>query len=114
MTADVERLRALAGALLDAADPVGCRRADSRFQIEVAVRSQSARLTRAEARIQAELSDMRWLPQLSINPAAVAAGHLDLVAALEAEDEARARTLAEEHSAAAIRQLIGLRMESST
>ena len=58
-----------------------------------------------EARIQAELSDMRWLPQLSIDPAAVAA--------IEAEDEVRARTLAEKHSAAAIRQLIGLRMEST-
>lgn len=113
VAADVERLRGLARRLSDAVDPVACRRADSRFQIEVAVCSQSTRLTRAEVAIQAELSDMRWLPQLSIDPAAVAAGHLELVAAIEAEDEPRARALAEEHAASAIRQLIGLRMEST-
>lgn len=110
VAADVERLRALARKLNDSTDPVQSRRADSRFQIEVTVCSQSSRLTRAEVGIQAELSEMRWLPQLSIDPAAVAAGHLELVAAIEAEDEVRARALAEEHSAAAIRQLIGLRM----
>lgn len=110
VAADVERLRALARKLNDSTDPVQSRRADSRFQIEVTVCSQSSRLTRAEVGIQAELSEMRWLPQLSIEPAAVAAGHLELVAAIQAEDEVRARGLAEEHSAAAIRQLIGLRM----
>ncbi len=41
----------------------------------------------------------------------MAAGHLELVAAIQAEDEVCARGLAEEHRAAAIRQLIGLRME---
>lgn len=111
VSADLERLRTLAHRLQDCADPVHSRRADSRFQIEVAVASQSARLTRAEVGIQAELSELRWLPQLSTDPATVASGHLELVAAIEAEDELSARALAEEHSAAGIRQLIGLRMD---
>ncbi len=64
----MDRLRALAGKLNDSTGAVQSRRADSRFQIEVTVCSQSSRLTRG---------------------------------------------LAEEHSAAAIRQLIGLRMEST-
>lgn len=111
VAADVERLGVLARRLAESADPVHSRRADSRFQIEVTVVSQSSRLTRAEVGIQAELSELRWLPQLSVDPKRVAAGHVALVAAIEAEDEAGARALAEEHSAAAIRQLIGLRME---
>jgi GntR family transcriptional regulator, L-lactate dehydrogenase operon regulator len=114
VAADVERLNALAQRLAESKDPVHARRADSRFQIEVAVISQSARLTRAEVGLQAELSEMRWLPQLRVDPAAVAAGHLDVVAAIKAEDEAGARALAEEHSAAAVRQLIGLRMEMTS
>lgn len=111
VAADIERLAGLARRVAESTDAVHSRRADSRFQIEVTVCSQSARLTRAEVALQAELSEMRWLPQLSVDPAAVGAGHLELVAAIEAEDEARARALAEEHSATAIRQLIGLRMD---
>lgn len=114
VAADVERLKALAQRLAQTTDPVHSRRADSRFQIEVAVVSQSARLTRTEVGIQAELSEMSWLPRLAVDPKKVAAGHLDLVAAIEAEDEPRARALAEEHCAGAIRQLIGLRMEMTS
>lgn len=114
VAADVDRLNALALRLAESKDPVHARRADSRFQIEVAVISQSARLTRAEVGLQAELSEMRWLPQLKVDPKAVAAGHLDVVAAIKAEDETGARALAEEHSATAIRQLIGLRMEMTS
>lgn len=114
VAADVERLNTLARKLAESTDPVQSQRADSRFQIEVTVCSQSARLTRAEVELQAELSGLRWLPKLSVDPEAVAAGHLDLVAAIKAEDEAAARALAEEHSAAAIRQLIRLRMDKAS
>ena len=114
VAADVERLRGLAQRLAESTDPVHSRRSDSRFQIEVTVVSQSARLTRTEVGLQAELSEMRWLPTLAVDPKKIAAEHRELVAAIEAEDEAAARTLAEEHSAAAIRQLIGLRMEMTS
>ena len=76
--------------------------------------SQSSRLTRTEVGLQAELSEMCWLPKLGVDPKAVAARHLELVSAIKAEDEVAARALAEEHSAAAIRQLIGLRMEMTS
>jgi DNA-binding FadR family transcriptional regulator len=109
--ADVARLRALAARLEDSNDPVRSRRADSRFQIEVAVCSQSARLTRAEVNLQAELSAMIWLPQLASDPVAEAAAHTALVDAIEAEDETEARSLAEDHSVANVRRLIALRME---
>lgn len=48
---------------LGTAQTLGDRiRADSRFHIEVAVASQSARLTRLEANLQAEVSGLVWLP----------------------------------------------------
>jgi GntR family L-lactate dehydrogenase operon transcriptional regulator len=109
--ADVARLRALTARLADSDDPVRSRRADSRFQIEVAVCSQSARLTRAEVNLQAELSALIWLPQLASDPVAEAASHSALVDAIEAEDETKARSLAEDHSVANVRRLIALRME---
>jgi len=111
VAADIARLRSLAQRLIDSDDPVLCRRADSRFQIEVAVCSQSARLTRAEVGLQAELSALRWLPQLSLDPESEGERHLCLVQAIESEDEATARRLAETHNAASMRQVIGLRIE---
>ncbi|CAN5349645.1 FCD domain-containing protein [soil metagenome] len=111
VAADVTRLRALAQRLVDSDDPVFSRRADSRFQIEVAVCSQSARLTRAEVNLQAELSALKWLPQLSADPNVEGEKHLSLVRAIDAEDETEVRRLAEAHNAAMMRQLIGLRIE---
>jgi len=111
VTADIARLRTLADRLAVSEDAISSRRADSRFQIEVAVCSQSARLTRAEVNIQAELAAMVWLPRLGLNPADEAARHQQLVDAIETGDQAGARSLAEEYSALTIRRLIGLRME---
>lgn len=111
VAADIARLRTLADRLATSEDAIASRRADSRFQIEIAVCSQSARLTRAEVNIQAELAAMVWLPRLGLTPAVEAATHHRLVDAIEAGDEAAARSLAEEYGALTIRRLIGLRME---
>jgi DNA-binding FadR family transcriptional regulator len=111
LTADVTRLRALVTRMRETADPFECRRADSRFHIEVAVSSQSSRLTRTEVGLQAELSAMIWLPQVAVDPAAEANTHHALVDAIEVENPDLARELAESHSAAHIRRLIKLRME---
>jgi DNA-binding FadR family transcriptional regulator len=54
---------------------------------------------------------MIWLPQLASDPVAEAAAHTALVDAIEAEDETKARSLAEDHSVANVRRLIALRME---
>jgi len=109
--ADVARLRGLSARLADSDDPIRSRRADSRFQIEVAVCSQSARLTRSEVNLQAELSSMIWLPQLELVARTQANRHAALVDAIAAEDETKARALAEDTSAASVRRLISLRME---
>ncbi len=66
VAADVARLRGLVARLTNSDGGILSRRsADSRFQIEVAVCSQSARLTRAEVNLQAELASLIWLPQLA-------------------------------------------------
>ncbi|MFC9556413.1 FadR/GntR family transcriptional regulator [Rhodococcus sp. NPDC056960] len=111
LSTDVTRLRGLVTRMRETADPFECRRADSRFHIEVAVSSQSSRLTRTEVSLQAELSAMIWLPQVAVNPAEEADTHHALVDAIEAENSDLARELAEAHSVAHIRRLIKLRME---
>jgi GntR family L-lactate dehydrogenase operon transcriptional regulator len=111
VAADIARLRLLVSRLADSDNVLLSRRADSRFQIEVAVCSQSARLTRAQVNLQAELSSMIWLPRIAADAATEAAQHAKLVDAIEAEDETQARSLAEQHTAGTVRRLIALRME---
>ncbi|MFI6367819.1 FadR/GntR family transcriptional regulator [Nocardia sp. NPDC050630] len=113
LQADIARLRALTDRLLDSTDLVSARRADSRFHIEMAVCAQSTRLTRAEVALQAELSALLWLPRLRLDPAAEATAHRHLVDAIEQEDDARARELAESHTESRIRRLVALRLELS-
>lgn len=111
LAADITRLRSLTNRLSEAEDNFQRRRADSRFHIEVAVSSQSARLTRAEVRLQTEMADLIWLPQIAVDPANEAVDHHTLVNAIEAEDAALAREVSEAHGAQHIRRLIALRME---
>ncbi|MFQ6398773.1 FadR/GntR family transcriptional regulator [Nocardia sp. KC 131] len=111
--ADIIRLRALSDRLKDSTELVAARRADSRFHIEMAVCAQSPRLTRAEVGLQAELSALLWLPRLKLAPAAEAAAHRDLVDAIEREDDAKARELAESRTESRIRRLVALRLELS-
>ncbi|MET8427659.1 GntR family transcriptional regulator [Nocardia sp. NPDC004860] len=111
LSADIARMRALIARLRDATNRFECKRADSRFHIEVAVSAQSLRLTRAEVGLQAETSALIWLPQIAIDPDKEARDHEALVEAIEAEDPRRARDLAEAHSAAHLRRLVELLME---
>ncbi|WP_433715732.1 FadR/GntR family transcriptional regulator [Nocardia sp. CA-084685] len=113
LQADIVRLRALTDRLLDSTDLVSARRADSRFHIEMAVCAQSTRLTRAEVALQAELSALLWLPRLKLEPVAEATAHRHLVDAIEQEDDAQARELAESHTESRIRRLVALRLELS-
>ncbi|MFR9753049.1 FadR/GntR family transcriptional regulator [Nocardia sp. 004] len=108
---DMERLRGLIDRLRESVDRVSARRIDSRFYIEMAVCAQSTRLTRAEVGLQVELSDLLWLPQLALVPAYEAVAHHDLMDAIEGEDDARARELAQSHIEARIRRLVALRLE---
>lgn len=111
LRADIARLRALADRLKSSDDLGSARRADSRFHIEVAVCAQSTRLTRAQVGLQAELASYLWLPRTRLDPETEGSNHHDLVSAIEREDDARARELAESHSEARIHRLVALRLE---
>src|SRR3984957_17203571 len=60
--ASVRRLHTLVHQLSGAASRGPRTRADSRFHIEVAIASQSERLTRLEVELQTQLGELLWLP----------------------------------------------------
>ena len=60
--ASVRRLHTLVHQLSGAASLGSRIRADSRFHIEVAIASQSERLTRLEVELQTQLGELLWLP----------------------------------------------------
>lgn len=107
--AEVERLRALAAQADAAAEPLGRRRADAQLHIEVAAASQSARLTQAAMRIQAELHDLLLL--VADEPRIIRlarAQHDAIVEAIAARDASAARAAAEAHLESAADLVSGL------
>lgn len=102
---------------LAAAPALGARiRADSRFHIEVAMASQSERLTRLEVNLQSETAGALWLPVVPEpapgDPALgdAVAEHHSIATAIAEEDGDRARTLAERHVQRNLRRLIELHL----
>jgi DNA-binding FadR family transcriptional regulator len=130
-TVSVRRLLALADQLASSGTTGARITADSRFHIEVAIASTSERLTALEVALQAKLAELLWLPgaadeegdrpaerclpsrAASLDAAAAAGEHAAIAAAIEAEDESRARLLAEEHAEANLRRLTALRLALS-
>lgn len=111
----VRRLFALTDQL-GAAATLGDRiRADSRFHIEVAVASQSARLARREANLQAEVAGLVWLP---IGPAIDVAVYVEeqhaIAAAVASESPQEARRLAEAHVMGQLARLTLVNLDLST
>lgn len=113
------RLHTLAAQLSDAASLGSRIRADSRFHIEVAIASQSERLTRLEVGLQTQLGELLWLPPETaaiteaaetLDPAAASAEHAAIAAAIAAEDGDGARALAERHVQRNLRRLTALRL----
>jgi GntR family transcriptional repressor for pyruvate dehydrogenase complex len=94
------------------ASTLGSRiRADSRFHIEVALASQSERLTRLEVGLQTRLAELLWLPHdRELDVAEVAGEHHAIANAISAEDGDRARELAERHVEHGLRRLVLLRL----
>lgn len=90
-------------------------RADSRFHIEVAVASQSARLARREANLQAEVAGLIWLP---IGPPIDVTAYVDqkhaLAAAVAAENPQEARRLAEAHVMGQLARVTAVNLDLST
>lgn len=101
---------------LDSATTLGDRiRADSRFHIEVAVASQSARLARREANLQAEVAGLIWLP---IGPPVAVAAYVEelhaIAAAVAAENPLEARRLAEDHVMGQLPRLTSVHLDLTT
>lgn len=111
----VRRLFALTDQL-GSATTLGDRiRADSRFHIQVAVASQSARLARREANLQAEVAGLVWLP---IGPQIDVARHVEeqhaIATAVASENPDDARRLAEAHVMGQLGRLTSLQMDLSS
>lgn len=106
---NIARLVELADQLAVAELPEQRLRLDSRFRIEVAVASQSERLTRRMVTLQAEYSELLWLPAVGLASEECAAQHRDLAKAIHAGDADLARSLAEAHVVEDTRHIIEFR-----
>ncbi|GAB3280648.1 FCD domain-containing protein [Parasphingorhabdus pacifica] len=110
--ADVAALHTVASQLGNVDTPEACRQADGRFHIEVAAAAQSSRLTQQEIALQAEISELLWLPRaLATSPELSMQQHLAIVRAIRDGDGIRARDLAEEHVQHGIGTLVELHRE---
>jgi DNA-binding FadR family transcriptional regulator len=100
-----------------ASDFAACRRADSRFHIEVAAASQSVRITRAQMDLQARIGDLAWLPfpddadESTAYHAGVVATHERLVSAIGAADARAAQSIAERHVDRTVQRLLELQLQ---
>jgi DNA-binding FadR family transcriptional regulator len=117
--ASVRRLHTLVHQLSGAASLGSRIRADSRFHIEVAIASQSERLTRLEVELQTQLGELLWLPPETagrtesaglLDPAAASAEHAAIAEAIAAEDGDGARLLAERHVMSTLQRLTAMRL----
>lgn len=93
---------------MGAAESRGARlKADSRFHVEVAMASQSERLTRSEVRLQGEMAGLLWVgPMAEEQFAAMAREHHEIATAIAEEDGERARQLAERHVRGNLRRIV--------
>lgn len=110
----VRRLFALTDQL-GAASTLGDRiRADSRFHIQVAIASQSARLARREANLQAEVAGLVWLPVgRRIDVATRVEEQHAIAAAVASENADEARRLAEAHIMGQLARLTQINLDLS-
>ena len=106
----LERLALHASRLEGQATDLCRARADSQFHIEVALASQSERLTRAEVRLQSDSRDLLWLSEPGIDFDGTCEVHQAIRGALAAQDPIRARDLSEQHVADTYRHLLDLRL----
>lgn len=106
------RLSGFIDALANAQGRREYRRADARFHIEIAVAAQSVRLTHSEARLQAELGELLWLPFAGQpEPQTIEREHRAILEAITANDANLAGALAEAHVARGVRRLSSLRLQ---
>ena len=107
----VRRLLYLVEQLAPAKGMGACIRADSRFHIEVAMASQSERLTRLEVTLQSRTAGPLWLSYEPDSPLdEVVSEHHAIALAIAEENGERARTLAERHVQRNLRRLIDVHL----
>ena len=105
--AGVRRLFAMVDQMSTATTRGTRLKADSRFHVEVAMASQSERLTRAEVRLQGEMAGLLWLdPLASSEYAEMGREHHEIATAIAEEDGERARQAAERHVRRNLRRII--------
>lgn len=108
----VRRLFALTDQLAAAATLGDRIRADSRFHIQIAIASQSARLARREASLQAEIAGLIWLPiGPSIDVGAYVQKQHAIAAAVASEHADEARRLAEVHVMGQLARLTSVQID---
>ncbi|HEY0359187.1 MAG TPA: FCD domain-containing protein [Mycobacteriales bacterium] len=106
---DLDRIGTSIDALAGADGAGARRRAEGQFHVEVAAAAQSARLTREEIRLQAEVGPLLWLPSGDASVSRLAKiEHATIVGRIAARDGDGARTAAESHVATALRRVTSL------
>ena len=95
---DVHGLHALLSRLAEAPRASHQRRLEGRYYLAVAAAAQSARLTRQEFQLQAELGQVQWaIPRSAVELGDAVAAHQAVLAAVQARDAESARNLTEAH-----------------
>ena len=108
---EVALITASVSELERASDAAGRRRAESRFQVELAAAAQSPRLTRATITLQSEVGPLLWLATASdADRSEVLRRHREVLAAVVAGDGTRARSHAVAHIYAALARAIALQL----
>jgi len=104
---DLRKLFSLVDQMAAAGTRGSRMKADSRFHIEVAMSSQSERLTRQEVRRQGEHAGLLWLGSLPEEEVgAMAREHHEIATAIAEENGDRARLMAERHVRRNLRRII--------
>lgn len=105
------RLEDLAAQLEASESPELSLMIDSRFHVELAVASQSERLTRRMVSLQAEYSELLWLPAVGLSTVKCADQHRALAKMIRAGDSEGSRALAESQVSDTTRLIVEHRWE---
>jgi DNA-binding FadR family transcriptional regulator len=108
---DAARLRRTLEEMSEQSAAARICRLDGRLHLEITAASQSARLTREEMRLQAEIGPLIWaVHERPGHRDRARAEHTEIVEAIAAGEDARARDVAESHVSNAIEHLIERRL----
>ncbi len=109
---NIEALKKYISDLAEAGSRKARRQADARFHIEVAVASQSIRLTSSEIKLQAELGELNWIaPDGQDLITGVEREHSHILDAITAGDANLAGALAEAHVNREIKRIMAIKLE---